>query len=100
MLSIVDKVKQNNYRTGRVLQMYIEAIHKARSPAANRLRMTALRSYQPTIERSFLEGHDVGGVDEIIPPHWHCAGSRNQICTPLLACDRVEFKDRQAPAQS
>jgi anti-sigma factor ChrR (cupin superfamily) len=56
MLSIVDKVKQNNYRTGKVLQMYVEAIHKARSLAANRLRMTALRSHQPTIERSFLGG--------------------------------------------
>jgi hypothetical protein len=40
-----------------------------------------------------MESHNVGGVDEVIPSHWHCAGSRNQIRTPLLACDRVEFKD-------
>jgi hypothetical protein len=31
MSSIVDKVEQNDYRTGRALQMYIEAIRKARS---------------------------------------------------------------------
>jgi hypothetical protein len=70
MLSIVDKVKQNNYRTGRVLQMYIEAIHKARSlshPLPIPKREEGLSSQQigrssplripcqPTIERSFLE---------------------------------------------